>query len=125
MVRGHSKIGRGSSPGRSNNEECDESSSRLISLTLDCKQGCIEDFTREEFEWEVEVLPNYKKMPTVLVREVGDRAIIYELTYHGSGNKFVDEFPEAESEYDFIGFCYYEDNPKRKGNFNAKIISGE
>jgi hypothetical protein len=103
--------------------EDNKSDSKLISLTLDCQQGCIEDYRHERFEWIVEVLPTYKTMPTILKREAEGRKIIYDLTYRGPGNKFTKEFPDAISEYDFTGFCYYEDNPEKKGNFNAKIIS--
>jgi len=107
-------------------EENEKNKSRagLVHLTLDCQQGCIDDFRTEKFEWDVNVLPSFKTMLTILKRQQeGGRTIIYELTYRGPGNQFTKEFPDAISEYDFTGFCYYEDNPEKKGNFNAKIIS--
>lgn len=104
-------------------EQKEQKKSSLVSLTLDCQQDPISGYTIRKYEWKVEILPTYKRIDTILKREEEGKTIIYDLTYHGPGNKFVEKFPNAVSEWDFMGFCYYEDNPLRRGNFKAKIIS--
>lgn len=96
----------------------------LIELMLDCEQWPEGGFPNETFKMNVKVLHTYKQISSIFEREVNGNTFIYDVEYHGEGNRFTNErnSQNAVSEWDFIG-KYYCENHRKKGTFRAKIIS--